>query len=191
MAHNIGEDPALDHGEERYEGERRGLTLFLQELQPLAAECLGHDHLLAYAIDKTLAEPSLARLRHCKQLFNSLPRMTRQELSKGIVAQPEPEPPAGVLLEKYRENEPTAFVSISNADDRNGDGPWRIELAHELLDAPDLRVLIRPGTLPSTAARSLRDIADRLEKDRRLLSERHWRAEHLREVTDQSGVDVG
>jgi hypothetical protein len=35
-------------------------------------------------------------------------------------------------------------------------------------------VLIRSGTLPTGAARSLREIASLIERDRRLLSDRYW-----------------
>ena len=37
-----------------------------------------------------------------------------------------------------------------------------------------VRVLVSPGTLPRSAAQSLRQIADWIERDRRLLSIRHW-----------------
>lgn len=181
----------MDSEEERYDGERRGLALFLQELRPLVDETLGAAHLLLHAIDRALRSGELGHLRHARQLFNRLPRQVRQDLSQGIVAQPGPDPESSEILQRYGQNEPSAFVSISSTDDNDADGPWRIELSHEMIDAPALRVLIRPGTLPSTAARCLRDIADRLEQDRRLLSKRHWRSEHIKAVTQHSGMDVG
>jgi hypothetical protein len=39
-----------------------------------------------------------------------------------------------------------------------------------------VRVLISPGTLPGSAAQALRQIASWIERDRRLLSARHWRS---------------
>jgi hypothetical protein len=35
--------------------------------------------------------------------------------------------------------------------------------------------MVSPGTLPSSAAGALREIANWIERDRRLLSSRHWR----------------
>ncbi len=49
-----------------------------------------------------------------------------------------------------------------------------MSLTHELLPHSAVRVLVSPGTLPQTAAAGLRRIADMIEGDRRLLSERHW-----------------
>jgi hypothetical protein len=37
-----------------------------------------------------------------------------------------------------------------------------------------VQVLIRPGTLPRTAAGALRAVAARIEGERRLLSPRYW-----------------
>lgn len=181
----------MESEEERYDGERRGLSLFLSELQPLVVDQLGPNHILVSAIDRALASECLSHLRHAKHLFNRLARQDRQNLSQGIVANPGQEPDHSDIIQRYRENEPATFVSISSTEDETAPGPWRFELAHELLDAPAIRVLIKPGTLPSTAAKCLRDIADRLERDRRLLSKRHWREEHIKEVTQNSGVDVG
>ena len=47
-------------------------------------------------------------------------------------------------------------------------------IRHELLDTGPVTVLVRPGTLPSAAARALREIAALIEDDRRLLSTRFW-----------------
>lgn len=180
----------MDLEDERYEGERRGLSHFLEEIHPLAEDYLGASHLLVHAIRRALKSDELSHLRHARELFNRLPRPVRQDMSQGIVAYPGPEPAPSEIMHRYQKNQPEAFVSISSSADPERD-PWRIELAHEMIDAPALRVLIRPGTLPSTAARSLRDIADRLEKDKRLLSKRHWRAEKIKAVAEHSGADVG
>lgn len=63
------------------------------------------------------------------------------------------------------------------AFDVDGEGENAVVRRTRLGVEPDraLRVLIRPGTLPSTAARSLRRIAERIERDRTVLSERTWR----------------
>jgi hypothetical protein len=49
-----------------------------------------------------------------------------------------------------------------------------VELDHELCDDVPVRVLVSPGTLPGSAAEALRQIAAWIERDRRLLSARHW-----------------
>ena len=56
------------------------------------------------------------------------------------------------------------------------DGPsaTAIDIRHELLEPTALRVMVHPGTLPSAAARSLREIATLIEHDKRLLSARFW-----------------
>lgn len=179
----------MDPEAERYRGERRGLACFLGEMHPLVAELLGPEHLLLRAIDRAQASQQLQHLRHARQLFNRLPRDVRQQLTQQIVTQPEP---AVTKPEPdYNHPKPAACLSISSTHEASSDGPWRIELSHEWDDPPALRVLIKAGTLPSTAARSLRDIADRLEQDKQLLSKHHWRDSQIKAVDGQSDVDVG
>ena len=117
----------MDVEEERYEGERRGLTLFLSELHTLVEDELGIDHILHRAIDRALVSESLTHLRHAKQLFNRLPRRLRLELSQRIVAHPGSEPEPAEIIRRYRRNEPTAFVSISSNEGAGQSDPWRIE----------------------------------------------------------------
>ena len=63
-----------------------------------------------------------------------------------------------------------------------------VELDHELCDDVPVRVLVSPGTLPGSAAQALRQIAAWIERDRRLLSARHWQGvAQAREP--QHGVD--
>ena len=84
---------------ERYPGERQGLTLFLEELQPVVLQQLGRDSLLHHAIRKALRTGRLEALRHARALFNSLPRDDRQSLQAGIVATQEPTPQRERLLD--------------------------------------------------------------------------------------------
>jgi len=70
---------------ERYPGERLGLSLFLAELRPAVRRCCGESSMLSAAIRRALSDNDLARLRHARDLFNRLPRDTRQELSSSLV----------------------------------------------------------------------------------------------------------
>ena len=71
--------------EERYPGERRGLTLFLGDLLPVVERALGADSLLAHCARRALRRGGLRDLRHASQIFNSLPRDTRSRLTKALV----------------------------------------------------------------------------------------------------------
>jgi len=174
---------------ERYPGERRGLGLFLEELAPVVERELGTDSLLHHAIRRALRWSSLKNLRHARRLFNSLPRADRHRLSAGMVAAPEAKPGRDALLRDYREREPQPFVCIE-ADPPDG-GPRRkhVELRHELIDGASVTVLVRPGSLPSAAAASLREIADMIEHDRRILSTRYWRRTRMRRFTGIDSAD--
>jgi hypothetical protein len=170
---------------ERYPGERQGLGLFLEELQPVVARELGTDSLLHHAIRKALGSGRLDALRHARALFNSLPRDERQTLQAGIVATPEPAPRRERLLGDYGRRQPQPFVSIDSELGPGADPAPQVALRHELLDDVAVRVLIRPGSLPSSVARRLRELADLIDRDRRLLSARHWRAARMEIVTDR------
>jgi hypothetical protein len=159
---------------ERYPGEQRGLTLFLGELQPVVELMLGEDHLLWHAIRRALQKGTLDALRHARQVFNHQPREIKQLLSLGMVEDGPPKAPSrDDLLDSYAEREPEEFVSFDLASTAEGDEPM-VRLRHELVDIPAVRVMVRPGTLPSSAAAKLRAIADLIERDRRLLSQRFW-----------------
>jgi len=84
-------------------------------------------------------------------------------------------PPADELLERYSDREPEPFVSFERRGEADGTARTEVTLTHELLPASGVRVMVSPGTLPTTAAGDLRRIADMIENDRRLLSERYWR----------------
>jgi hypothetical protein len=169
---------------ERYPGERQGLGLFLEELQPVVALQLGRGSLLHHAIKKALKTGRLDALRHARALFNSLPRDDRQTLQAGIVASPEPAPKRQRLLDDYGKRQPQPFVTIDCEAGPGADPTPHIALRHELLDDVALRVLIRPGSLPSGIAGRLRELADLIDHDRRLLSARYWRAARIEIVTD-------
>ena len=161
---------------ERYPGERRGLSLFLEELRPAAARVCGADSLLLHAIRRALRSCDLEHLRHARSIFNHLPRAQRRELSSACVAPTDAaRPPAHELLERYSNREPAPFVSFESKGAPSPSRPTEVMLTHELLPASALRVMVSPGTLPSAAADDLRRIAGLIESDRRLLSERYWR----------------
>ena len=169
---------------ERYPGERRGLSLFLEDLRPAAVRLCGRDSLLVHAIRRALRTGDLAHLRHARTLFNHLPREQRHDLSAACVAHPEERrPPAHELLERYSHREPTPFVSFERRREREPEPTTEVSLTHELLPASAVRVMVSPGVLPSTAADDLRRIAGLIEQDRRLLSDRFW----LARPTDGSG----
>jgi|GEM_PF-1644807 len=176
---------------ERYPGERQGLGLFLEELQPIVARQLGTDSLLYHAIKKALASGRLAALRHARALFNSLPRDERQTLQAGIVASPEPAPERQRLLDDYGRRQPQPFVSIDCDIGPGADPNPQMALRHELLDDVALRILVRPGSLPSGVASRLREIAELIDQDRRLLSARYWRAARIEIVTDEAAGKDG
>lgn len=161
---------------ERYPGERRGLSLFLEDLRPAVARVCGSDSLLLHAIRRALRSCDLDHLRHARTLFNHLPRAQRHELSSACVAPAEAtSPPAHELLERYSNREPAPFVSFESKGAASVSRPTTVSLTHELLPASAVRVLVSPGTLPSAVADNLRRIAGLIESDRRLLSDRYWR----------------
>lgn len=161
---------------ERYPGERRGLSLFLDELRPWVAAICGADALLVHAIRRALHSGDLDHLRHARTLFNHLPRDQRQALSAACVTPAaEQRPAAHELLERYSDREPEPFISFERRGEDDGTARTEVRLTHELLPASGVRVMVRPGILPSTAASDLRRIAGLIESDRRLLSDRYWR----------------
>lgn len=162
--------------QERYPGERRGLSLFLDDLLPVAEAELGPDSLLVHCARRALRGQALERLRHARQMFNNLPRETKQSLSVGLVAKAGSASERQDLLETYSRREPVPFVCFEAGGSGVGSDAETLGIRHELLEPGQVRVMVRPGTLPSAAASSLRDIAALIETDRRLLSPRYWRA---------------
>jgi hypothetical protein len=161
---------------ERYPGERRGLSLFLEDLRPAVTRVCGPDSLLLHAIRRALRNGDLDHLRHARTIFNHLPREQRHLLSSACVTPADAvQPPAHELLERYSNREPAPFVSFESKGTSSPSRPTEVSLTHELLPASAVRVMVSPGTLPSAAADDLRRIAGLIESDRRLLSERYWR----------------
>jgi hypothetical protein len=161
---------------ERYVGERRALRHFLEELRPLVVAALGGDSVLRYRIDRALRSGELLALRAAREMFHNQPEDLKRRLMRGIFEAPAPRPTKRELLAQYTEREPEPFVRFdAYPAARSDDLGLSVELEHELSEDVPLRVLISPGTLPRSAAQALRQIADRIEGDRRLLSARHWR----------------
>jgi len=162
---------------ERYVGERRALRHFLQELRPLVIAAMGEDSLLRVRIDRGLNSGDLDALRRAREMFHNQPEELKRRLMRGIFEAPDARPTKGHLLERYTEREPEPFVRFDAYPAANSeDVGLSVDLDHELTDDVPLRVLISPGTLPSSAAEALRQIAAWIERDRRLLSARHWQS---------------
>jgi hypothetical protein len=171
---------------ERYVGERRALRHFLEELRPLVAAALGRDSVLRYRIDRALQSGDLGALRHAREIFHNQPDELKRSLMRGIFEGPVA-PATDRLRESYGLSEPEPFVRFdaypaANAEDLG----LSVALDHEPGEEVPLRVMVSPGTLPGSAAGALREIANWIERDRRLLSSRHWRnasGESLRSLT--------
>ncbi len=160
---------------ERYVGERRALRHFLQELRPLVVAALGEDALLRYRIDRGLQTGDLGTLRQAREMFHHQPEDLKRRLMRGIFEAPTSKPSKSHLLERYTEREPEPFVRFAAYPAATSEEVGlSVELDHELSDDVPVRVLISPGTLPASAAGALRQIAAWIERDRRLLSARHW-----------------
>jgi hypothetical protein len=162
---------------EDFPGERQGLVIFLRELQPRLAQLAGEDSLLHHAVQRSLRSGELGHLRHARRLLHHLPREQRQGLAAATLARGAAStPPRHELLASYGRRPPVGFVSFELAvgSGEGKDNDTTVGLTHELLPHSDLRVLVSPGTLPQTAAEGLRRIAQMIERDRRLLSRRHW-----------------
>lgn len=144
--------------EERYPGEARGLALFLARIAPLVRRDLGEGSMLAKAVERALATRSLAHLRQARRLFNRLPRETRQQLV------------GEALARQDGDRAPRGCVAFVMSEERAG----AEVLFRDGQPEADLLLLVRPGVLPSAAAARLRELADAIERDRRLLSERFW-----------------
>lgn len=172
---------------ERYVGERRALRHFLQELRPLVVAALGRDSVLSYRIQRALRSGDLEALRAARTVFHNQPEALKRQLMRGIFEAPEERPSKNHLLERYTMQEPEAFVRFdAYPAARSDDLGLSAELDHELADDVPVRVRISPGTLPSSAAGALREIADWIERDRRLLSRRHWRTADRNLVVDRA-----
>ena len=175
---------------ERYPGERRGLSLFLEDLRPAAIRLCGADAILVHAIRRALRSGDLDHLRHARTIFNHLPRDQRRQLSAACVARgQERRPAAHELLERYSRRTPEPFVLFESPGQAAPEKSAAVSFTHELLPASAVRVMVSPGTLPRAAADDLRRIACQIERDRRLLSERYWRRRR-EQLTEQDAAQT-
>jgi len=130
---------------------------------------------LGYRIDQALRSGDLGALRHAREIFHNQPDELKRSLMRGIFEGPVA-PAKDRLLERYALQEPEPFVRFdAYPAAESKDLGLSVALDHELGEDVPLRVMVSPGTLPSSAARALREIASWIERDRRLLSSRHWR----------------
>jgi hypothetical protein len=173
---------------ERYPGESRGLRLFLNEIRVPVEHELGRDALLLHAIRRALRSTSLDELRRARRLFNRLPSAAKQAIARGLVErQAAAEIDRDRLLETYSTREAAPFVCFEGGmAGRRSERPT-VAMRHELLERRPLRVMVEPGSLPTSVARQLRVIADLIESNRRLLSHHHWRAVARPTVDDEDG----
>lgn len=170
---------------ERYVGERRALWHFLSELQPLVNEALGEDSLLRHRIDRALKTGDLQMLRHARRVFHNHPDALKRKLMRGIFENTTagaelpgvlPDEPQPRLTEPDTLVKNTAHVIRFDAFPAalDQDVALSVELDHGKPGAAPVQVTVEPGTLPRSAAEALRQIADWIEHDRRMLSSQHW-----------------
>lgn len=185
---------------ERYVGERRALWHFLSELQPLVVAALGEDCLLRHRIDRALKTGDLEMLRQARRIFHNHPDALKRQLMRGIFegAAPGDELPAMLPEEPFapsaKGDDPiTEPVQVIRFDAFPAASREDVALAVELgtgeSTAAPVRVMIKPGTLPRSAAETLRQVAEWIERDRRLLSSQHWRPEDTRIEPADETVD--
>lgn len=170
---------------ERYVGERRALWHFLSELQPLVRASLGEDALLRHRIDRALKAGDLDALRDARRMFHKLPEDLKRLLMRGIFAGATGDRPSLSPLSPSS-NEGSTFDTDKTASSpairfsafpapRDQDIALSVELDDDEMNSPaPIQVMIEPGTLPRSAAETLRQIASWIEHDRRLLSTQHW-----------------
>lgn len=168
---------------ERYVGERRALWHFLSELKPLIIASLGDDALLRYRIERALKSGELDQLRNARRMFHHLPDALKRRLMRGIFegtslgVSPStvPSSSTGTLLPADIGSPEKAIRFSALPAARVEDIALSADLENESanVDAP-IQVTIKPGTLPKSAADALRQVADWIEHDRRLLSNQHW-----------------
>ncbi|MDH3662693.1 MAG: hypothetical protein OEU92_22130 [Alphaproteobacteria bacterium] len=185
---------------ERYVGERRALWHFLSELRPLIVETLGEDALLRHRIDRALKTGDLDMLRHARRIFHNHPDGLKRQLMRGIFEgtaaggelpatlpdEPLPQPTGdgGRASPGSRVVRFDAFPAASEKD-----VALSVELDNGKRDAAPVQVMIKPGTLPRSAAEALRQVADWIEHDRRMLSTQHWALEKNRSDPADETVD--
>ncbi|MGI9436540.1 MAG: hypothetical protein ACR2Q4_17220 [Geminicoccaceae bacterium] len=166
---------------ERYVGERRALWHFLSELQPLVVAILGDDALLRHRIDQALTIGDLDSLRNARRIFHNQPEDLKRRLMRGIFEgsnyKPDPEAtdPKPALASDSRSDMVVRFDAMPAALDE--DVALSVEAEFDQPRPLPIQILIKTGTLPRSAAVALRQVADWIEYDRRLLSSQHWARE--------------
>ena len=183
---------------ERYVGEGRALWHFLAEIRPLVAEELGEDAFLRHHIDRALKTSDLEMLRQARRVFHSHPDEVKRRLMRGLFdntvpGEELPFAPPEVDMTPMRDESPKPDAVI-RFDAHPAASEDEIGLSVELSqDAPGtaapIRVAVKPGTLPRSAAEALRQIADWIEHDRRILSRQHWIGNNGRIVKADETVD--
>lgn len=170
---------------ERYVGERRALWHFLSELQPLVVEALGEDALLRHRIDRALKTGDLDMLRHARRIFHNHPDGLKRQLMRGIFEGttaggelPATLPDEAVPLSTGGESRTPDAPRMVRFDAFPAASEKEVALSVELDTgkggAAPVQVMIKPGTLPRSAVETLRQVADWIEHDRRMLSSQHW-----------------
>lgn len=167
---------------ERYVGERRALWHFLSELRPLVLDSLGNDALLGHRIDRALKAGDLESLRDARRMFHKLPDAVKRRLMRGIFddsakGSPERAEPLekASALDADRSERSTVIQFSAFPAARDEEVALSVQLDDEVSQGkPPIRVKIESGTLPRSAAETLRQIANWIEHDRRLLSTQHW-----------------
>lgn len=166
---------------ERYVGERRALWHFLSELQPLVAASLGDDALLSHRLARALKAGDLENLRNARRIFHNQPDDLKRKMMRGIFEGTA----TGAEIPSPLSDEPVARDGTVKPDmatirfdafpaAHGEDVTLSVELDQDHPSDVPVRVMIKAGTLPSTGAETLRQIADWIEHDRRMLSTQHW-----------------
>lgn len=185
---------------ERYVGERRALWHFLSELRPLVVAALGEDALLRHQIDRALKSGDLDRLRDARRNFHSHPEALKRQLMRGIFEGADAGnelptiPPDDSVAPADDGAEPTSkhagairFDAVLAAAGQDVGLSVDLDSGSRDMATVPVQVMIEPGTLPRSAAEALRQIADWIEHDRRLLSRQHWeRLGHRRTPSDET-----
>lgn len=182
---------------ERYVGEERALWHFLSELRPLVVDELGTDSFLRHQIDRALRTSNLEMLRQARRVFHNHPEELKRRLMRGIF---EGAAAGDELPSVLPESSAAATISPIDSETavirfdafpaaRPKDIALGVELDHERPGGAPIKVVIKPGTLPRSAAMTLRQIADWIEHDRRMLSRQHWREDREHSTSSDETVD--
>ncbi len=164
---------------ERYVGERSALWHFLSELRPLVVDAMGEDALLRHQIDRALKTSDLERLRQARRVFHLHPDELKRRLMRGIFDSTAPGgevprmPPGDAPpVKDVGDDAVIRFDAFPAA--REKDVALSVELDRDRPGEAPVKVTVKPGTLPRSAAEALRQVADWIEHDRRILSRQHW-----------------